>query len=232
MQSIIFVSAFKDINRKSWSSIPRTNELYFEQFNNLAKNIKYKLVVYLEKNIKDELLTKYAYPANIEFRDYNEVDTFYTKFYESEKNMISSREFQDKVPEDRKGAPEHWCAEYNLVNHSKINFVRHTKNLYPLYDYYSWLDFGCVRNTILDVPNFIDFSKLEHKIHYLALKNPNERRSPSDMVKSHDVYLTGSLNVIHTSFVNYFEIKELNNNQIFVVFNKSRSLHGKLPIPL
>jgi hypothetical protein len=205
-QPILFVTAFRDINRHTWSVIPRTVEVYNEQFLNLARNIDYKLLVFASAlHIKQ--LAGFDLPRNIEFIDINTVETFYDRFLERESRMIASPEFQTKVPADRKDCPEHWNAAYNLVNHSKINFIAAAKRLAPDYEFYSWLDFGCIRNTIADVPKYIDFSRLEKgKMLYLGLKAlPTHRRSASEMVASHDVYFAGSQFVIHTSIVTIME---------------------------
>lgn len=199
--SIVFVTAFKDIGRDKWDIIPRTTQTYIETFLNLARNIDYKLVVYVENKMLEHLKT-YNLSSNVILLSSSNVNTFYDMYIENERLMINSEEYKNKIPLDRKGAPEHWSAEYNLVNHSKINYIAHTKKLYPMYEYYSWLDFGCIRNTINDVPKHINFNKLHHKISYLALiMPPSERISADNMLKSHDVYLAGSQFITHTSLV-------------------------------
>ena len=203
--SIIFCTAFQDINRKDWSIIPRTNEEYLKYFINLANNIIYKLIVYVDDNIL-EMLKKYEFKSNIIFHRLSDVKTFFNLYIENERMMINSEIYKNKIPNDRKGAPEHWCAEFNLVNHNKINYVSYTKKLYPSYEYYSWIDFGCIRNTIEDVPKNINFHKLNKKISYLCLKSPPvERINSENMLKSHDVYLTGSQFITHTSLVEKHE---------------------------
>jgi hypothetical protein len=75
-----------------------------------------------------------------------------------------------------------------------------------MYEYYSWLDFGCIRNTIEDVPKNINFNKLHNKISYLALRMPpNDPINAEDMIHIHDVYLTGSLFITHNSLVEKHE---------------------------
>jgi len=203
--SILFVTAFKDIHRKNWHIIPRTNDEYIEQFMNLARTIKYRLIVFVEPFLKEILSTKNL-PSTIELVDSSLVTTFYDRFIENERAMITSDTFTTKVPADRKGAPEHWCAEYTMVNHSKINYVAYCKRAYPAYEFYSWLDFGCIRNTVEDVPVNINFSKLHKKISYLSLKEPPSLPiSANDMIRSHDVYLAGSQFVVHTDLVDQLE---------------------------
>jgi hypothetical protein len=203
--SIIFTSAFKDIGRNNWSNYGRTNELYIETFLNLANNIDYILIVYVEEPMYNTLLSCNL-KSNIVLISYSNVNTFYNAYIENERKMISSIEYKQKIPTDRTTNPEHWSAEYNLVNHSKINFVSHTKKLYPNYEYYGWIDFGCIRNRLSDVPKNIDFSKLENKICYLALTHlPIHPIDANTMLKSHTVYLAGSQFVTHRDLVETHE---------------------------
>lgn len=202
--TIIFTTAFKDIGRKDWHIIPRSNERYIQDFLNLANNINYKLIVYVEDNMYNILQT-YNLKSNIILINSNSVNTFFDMYIENERHMITSHEYKRKIPKDREDAPEHWCAEYNMVNHSKINYLVNTKKLFPNYEYYSWIDFGCIRNTINDVPKDIDFNKLDEKICYMTLKTPTHFIDANEILISHDVYFAGSQNVIHYNLVNITE---------------------------
>ena len=53
MDNILFITSFKDIGRSNWTSHKRTNEEYFNYFLNITNNINYKLIVYLDEEIKD-----------------------------------------------------------------------------------------------------------------------------------------------------------------------------------
>lgn len=199
--SLLFVTAFKNIGRDKWHIIPRTVETYCSDFLNLVNNLDYKLLVYVEDDMFD-YLKQMNLRSTVQLIHSKEVYTFYDEYIENEREMISSDDYQAKVTEDRKGAPEHWCADYTMVNHSKINYVRDAKARFPAYEYYSWIDFGCIRNTIEDVPKNIDVSKLSRSIMYLALMQPPAHTiSAEAMVRSHDVYLAGSQFVVHTDLV-------------------------------
>ena len=128
--NILFVTAFQDINRKSWKVISKTNEQYFNEFFNLANNIDYNLIVFINDVIKEELFKKYKFKSNIHFFNIDNINTFFNKFLESQTNIINSYLYKQKIPVDRRDAPEHWCPEYNLVNHNKINFVSAAKKIY------------------------------------------------------------------------------------------------------
>ena len=84
--SILFVSAFKDIGRSRWPIYTRSNEEYIRYFMDLAMNIKYKLIVFIEPHIREILVSKQL-PSNIILLDCNLVRTFYDKFIESDNFM-------------------------------------------------------------------------------------------------------------------------------------------------
>ena len=128
MKNILFVTAFKDIGRSNWHVFNRTNEEYFNYFYNLANNIDYTLLIYLDDDVKNELISKYSFRKNIIFEKISNLNTFYQKYFEEEKKIINSEEFKKKIPNHRLGYNvETWSAEYNLINHSKINFVSDAK---------------------------------------------------------------------------------------------------------
>lgn len=203
--SIIFSTAFQGINRKNWTSFNRKNDEYIKCFLSLAQNILYKLIVYLDDDMY-ESISKYNLKSNIILYKISDVKTFYNDFVENERLMINSNEYKKKLAPHRLNNPEHWSAEYNLVNHNKINYILQTKKLYPMYEYYAWIDFGCIRNNINDIPKNINFKKLHKKISYLALKEPpNEKISAENMLKSDDVYFAGAQFITHTTLVELHE---------------------------
>ena len=211
--SILFITAYRDIGRNNWKSISRTNQTYLENFFNLINNINntYNIIVYVEDNIKNEIYKFHNLPSNIIIKNINYVDDFYTKYQTIEEQIIVSDAYKQLIPIDRKEAPEHWCSKYNLVNHSKINYVSHSKKIYPDYDYYSWIDFGCIRNTVNDVPKNIDFNKLNkmnqiNKIIFLINTHiPINKINDKEMLSSHTIYFMGSQFIIHRDYVEIYE---------------------------
>jgi hypothetical protein len=207
-ENIIFVTAFKDIGRINWKNYQRSNDDYFNNFYNLAKNINYTLVVYLETDIINEVKKRYSFNNNIIFKEFNEVEEiFFNKYMGAEKKIMSSSIYQRKIPPSRKFKnPEHIYPDYTLINHSKINFLTHAKKNNPNYMFYAWIDFGYLRD-INNIPKDIDVSKLPKKIIYHALKTPPKNRiSPNEMLASEEVYLTGSSYIVHNSLVEKFNL--------------------------
>ena len=89
---ILCVSAYKDIGREKWGAYQRSNEEYFKNFMNLCNNINYKLIVYLDDKIKDELMSRFTFSSNIIFKNLNNVDTFFNKFLERDKIVMNIKE--------------------------------------------------------------------------------------------------------------------------------------------
>ena len=209
--SILFVTAYKDIGRSNWNNYNRTNEKYFECFIKLTKNIKYNLIVFISDDIRNILITHYEFNSNIIFKNLNDADTFIDKYLDQDLLVMSSDKYKSMIPYDRKTNPEHVYSEYNLINHSKINFVSASKKMYPDYEFYSWIDFGYVQDE-RNIPYNINTCRLPHKIIYHCILRPTNKIEAYDMLKSHDIYLTGSSYIIHSSMVELFE--ELYENKI------------------
>lgn len=203
MDDIIFVTAFKDIGRSTWNNYSRSTDTYITLFMILAQNIKYKLIVFAELQMINELKQK-KIPDNIIIYDILTVNTFLNKYLETEKKIMEDQIYKQKIPAHRKINPEHIYPEYTLINHSKINFISRVKKLFPNYTYYSWIDFGAIRQ-VKDVPMNINFNLLEKKIIYHALYLPQNRTDVNDMLASDMVYITGSQFVIHYDLIDIFE---------------------------
>lgn len=217
-EDIIFITAFKDINRKNWNNFRRSNDQYFSNFYNLAKNIEYLLIVYLEQPIIDKM-KDIKFNDNIILKDLNDVDTFYNKYIELDNQIIDSDEYKSKIPIHRQNNPEHCQYGYNLINHSKICFVKHTKTYYPNYKFYSWIDFGSFNQCVENIPKQLNLNLISEKITYSCLnKIPEKKIEPNEMLKSNIIFFTGS------SFIVYFEyvdiLYNLWNNKI-IEFQKN-----------
>ena len=205
--TIIFTTAFKDINRNNWKHYNLSNGRYIDYFYTLANNIKYKLIVYLEQDIKDNVCKNRTFNDNIIFKDMNDVDTFYNKFIENDRKIINSDIYKAKITDSRKNSPEHVFSEYNLINHSKINFVSHTMKLYPEFTHYAWIDFGRMNENISNVPTDINMSLIpNNKITYHFVNEPPVNRDDEhEMLKQHVVYLLGSSFIVPQNLISTFE---------------------------
>jgi hypothetical protein len=204
---IIFTTAFKEIDREKWKHYPVSTGRYIDYFIQLGKYIKYKLIVYLEEEIKDIILKKTSFNENIIFCELSKVNTFLNEFLEKDTEIMNSDIYKNKIPEYRNYLPEHLYSEYNLINHSKINFVNKTKELYPDYKYYAWIDFGRMNESIDNIPKNLDISLIpNNKITYHYVYDPpKERISEENMLLSNNVYLLGSSFIVPNHMVKMFE---------------------------
>jgi hypothetical protein len=206
-QEIIFVTAFKDIGRDKWNCYSLSNGRYIDYFYTLVNNIKYKLVVYLENDIKELVTKNKTFGENIIFKDLSSVNTFYNKYIENDKMIITSDNYKNKIPDYRANLPEHLYSEYNLINHSKINFVRNTKELYPNYLFYAWIDFGRMNESIDNIPKNIDISLLpsDKIVYHFVEEPPLQRIDENEMLTSNYVYMLGSSFIVPNKLVENFE---------------------------
>jgi len=211
--STLFVTAYKDIGRRYWNAYERPQSKYISVFTKMALSISkfYTLIVYCSKEVQQECLEECKkvfsldqFPPNVIFYGLEEVNTFYDRYIETERAIMRSPEYNQNIPWDRKENPEHKFAEYNLINHSKINFVADAKKRYNNYEYYVWVDFG-----LNDYPTK-DLNMEQHcppgKIVY-GLNTPMQpfKISPKQMLSSHVIYFMGSEFVAHKDAVEPFE---------------------------
>jgi len=210
-ESILFITAFKDIGRNKWNHCSRGNQSYFELFLMLAKNINYNLIVFVSDEIQQYLRTIHEFTPNIIFKNLDDTETFSEKYLDQDLLTMSSKKYQSMIPAERKNNPEHLYSAYNFINHSKINFVSASKKMYPDFDFYSWIDFGYVRDE-RSIPRGIKTSRLPKSIIYHCVINPTKKIEPEDMLKSNDIYITGSSFIVHASMVGVYE--ELYENKI------------------
>lgn len=211
-RDIIFVTAFKDINRKNWDNYSRSNETYFSCFYRLAKNIEYLLVVYLEPSMIEKI-KDIKFNNNIIFRNLDEVNTFYNKYIEIDNQIIDSDEYKSKIPPHRKNNPEHCQYGYNLINHSKICFIKNTKKYYPNYKFYSWIDFGTFNESVDNIPKRLNLNLISEKITYCCLNQiPKKKIEADTMLKSDIIFFTGSTFIVYFEYVDI--LYNLWNNKI------------------
>ena len=230
MKDILFITSFRNINRESWSSIPRTPQDYCSFFYKYASKIKYNLIVFVSDEIKEYLLKNFTFKENIIFLNNDCIETFYHKYLNLEREIINSSKFKSMIPVHRKSAVPTIYPDYNLVNHSKINYVNKAKKLYPDYKFYAWIDFGIHRllyNSKLY--NYIDIEKLPKKIIYQHIEGnipiaargklpiKDNSTTPQSILASHVVHFAGSIFLVHNTLVEKYEelyekkLKELHN---------------------
>lgn len=162
---ITLVTAFLDIGRDNWPNqdFKRTTEFYIDSFLNYL-NYPYKMVCYIDEKYIGKVLDAYEksphknkvfIPINRKWLDDNihawtniEKDRQILNHPEFKKFLTKRLDvmYPNGIPET--GVREHMCPEniypeYNVINHSKIDFIVHAiKNKYIDTYYTAWSDFG------------------------------------------------------------------------------------------
>lgn len=200
MTSVLFVTAFKDINRGNWGSYTRSRETYISWFKLLIRN-RIHLVVFADDStlriIKDECGYPHVFP-------YDEMNTYFTKIFKH--YDILNSDFMTQMRKITRVRPEIVYPEYNIVNYNKLIFIKRARAMAPTYTHYAWIDFGHCR-TEQDVYSNFDWEKLP--LDRIVFGSTNECVKPLSPVDAllKDTYLTfmkGGMFVIPTSMVDWF----------------------------
>ena len=212
MDEICFVTAFKKIKR-SWNL---SAEYYINHFLKLEQHIPYKLIVYVNSDIKKQIRSlQKVQRNNVEYKDLNSVsDAFIFKYLDIDSKIIEDYEYLKLIPESRKDLPEHKDKEYNLINHSKINFIADAKRCYPHYKFYGWVDFGRFNGNVNNIPSNLDFDMISHTA--ITCQSPHgvpiKRISPQDMLKENAVFILGASYVVPNALVE--KVEKLYDNKL------------------
>jgi hypothetical protein len=162
---ITLVTAFYDIGRENWEeNFKRDVSFYIDSFFKYL-DYDYKMICYIDDRHINKILEKYSQsnfknklfiPINRKWLDEN---IHAWKNVERDRAIMENKEYQDLLKSHRLpkmypyGIPEsnlrnHLCPEnvfpeYNVVNHSKIDFIVHAiKNGYITTKFTGWTDFG------------------------------------------------------------------------------------------
>jgi hypothetical protein len=149
MVGVLCITAFKEINRGEWADKgvlhSRSTEDYLNWFVNLSK-LNITLICFCDEPIASEIRSRSSF-KNI--FPYDESDTFF-KYINTETMIMNSPYYKRIVGSS--SLPEHSVPEYNIVNHSKVNFIRRAYEMNPGYSHYAWIDFGFQRSPPTETP--------------------------------------------------------------------------------
>ena len=169
-KDICYVSAYFDIDRKSWNHFGRTFEEYlvtFEPFFDLFnKNICENdlMVLFIDKKYENEIKNRINDDVNIIIIP---IDNEFMsnlprwKTLDREREIMNNLDFQELLGIRKNYYPEHLHPEYTLITHSKIDFVSWliTNNIVD-YEYYTWVDFGFFKLKENIPKKLLDINKL------------------------------------------------------------------------
>jgi len=194
---ITLITAFYDIGRQNWKNndFKRTADFYITSFLTYL-NYPYKMVCYIDDRYisrvietyeKSEFKNKVFIPINREWLD-NNIHAW--SLIENDRRILNSDAYKDflkrrlplmypaGIPETN--VREHLCpeniyAEYNIVNHSKIDFIMHAIENNHVNTYFTgWTDFGYFSTYHSDsstLPkNILDTSKFDREKITICLR--------------------------------------------------------------
>jgi hypothetical protein len=204
---IAFVTMFKNLGRDKWEFYKRSSIMYLNCFKQLAENIDYTLVVYVETDMLKEIINNVKLKNNIILIDSSTISTYLNKYIESESQIMASETYKSKIPEQRKKCPEHTLPQYTLTTHSKIQYIYNTKKIMPGYDYYAWIDFGWVRNNAIEtIPRNLDLNKLGNKIIINNLNViPKIHLSAETMLSRNEIFIAGNSYIVPNHQLEVFQ---------------------------
>ena len=136
---------------------------------------------------------------------------------------MKTEKYQKLIPHSRKLNPEHCEPKYNTITCMKIEFLKQSKDKYPNYNFYSWIDFGCCRENYcfkipinmelcgdkpysFALPTDIDFEILENKITFHSFNKPdfNIKIHEYDMLKTDQIFFDGSQFIVDRNLLDKF----------------------------
>jgi len=246
---ITIVTAFLDIGRDKWpnSEFKRTTEFYIDSFLNYL-NYPYRMVCYIDEKYIDKVLQVYEkspyqnkkfIPINKEWMNYN---IHAWSNLEIDRKILNSDEFKNFLKKRLEimypnGLPsenirEHLCPEniypeYNVINHSKIDFIMHAEKNGFINTYFTaWSDFGYFSTYHSDgsiLPrNTIDTNKLDRTKITICLRRKiveNDTDMYFTLLYAYELFI-GAFYAGPTHMMEYFQqlyhscVVELYNNGI------------------
>ena len=170
---LVIVTAFLDINRDAWNKYNKSTQQYVDAFYNYFNYDNY-MVAFIDDRYINEVLNKYVnakykktkfIPINVKWME----DNIYAwKQLLKSTNIMKSQEYVTLVKSRiDAGCPENMYAEYNAINHSKVDFINYAINLNhaSVNDIICWSDFGYFNSVFHNNCNeYPTFSLDKHKI--------------------------------------------------------------------
>ena len=226
MNSVIFITAFKDIHRGEWQTYTRSTQQYLDYFKILIKN-HIRLILFAEENIIDFVKKEY----NFEFvYPYDEKNTYFNRL-EKHKTILDS-DLMEEIRKTTRIRPELVIPEYNLVNYNKLIFLQRAKNMFPHYTHYAWIDFGHCRSEENVFTNF-DWNRLPNdKIVFGADLYEKEIPDPITMIyKDTNTVIKGSLFFVPNNMVEWFNSaleNEINYYESLTILDNDQALYKQI----
>ncbi len=162
--SLCLVSAFLDINRSEWPLFTRSIDKYINDFKPYLK-LNHSMVVFIDSKHRDKVAELIRYNNNITLIP---IDNEWMRshitayiYLETENTIMQTDKFKELI-RHRIHHPECSKPEYNIIQHSKIDFVNHViEHVDPQHTYYAWTDFGYFQDLNNIPTGNLDLSKFD-----------------------------------------------------------------------
>jgi protein YibB len=173
MENICIVSAFLDIGRQDWKNFQRSLQQYFNNFKPYTE-LKHEMIVFMDDKHIDCLKKICEGTSHIKIlpinREWMKENIYEYQQLDREKEIMESDSFKNLV-KHRLHHPECSKPEYNIIQHSKIDFLAYVINNKLSYaQYYAWSDFGYFQIQNRIPKNSLDLNKFNlEKINFQGI---------------------------------------------------------------
>jgi hypothetical protein len=170
MSNLTLITAFIDINRGDWSVFKRSVDYYFECFLPYL-SLNHDIILFLDDRYLDKIKHDKVKVIPIS-KEWLTTNIHAYKFLEKESEIMKSNKYKMLISH-RFSCPETWCPEYNIIQHSKIDFVSYAiNNNLSKSEYYAWTDFGFFQDKTKIPKKGLDINKFDlDRINFQAI-NP------------------------------------------------------------
>lgn len=206
MSNITVVTAFFDIGRKDFNTLPRNNDKYFNDFKFWAR-LNNDLIVYTEEIFKNRVLEirdSFGLAERTKIIIIDNIFDIEPLIFKAMKEISENKIFQNfrLLPYALSGK-----ANYSYLMLLKAWFINDAVSKKLTTDVVSWIDFGFNHGGAL-YTNPLDFDyewkfQFEDKIHLFALREPLARPI-FEIVRQLDDYIMGAIMIIPSKFASIF----------------------------
>lgn len=177
--SLCLVSAFLDIGRGNWRVFRRSIAQYFVHFLPYT-NMKHEMIVFMDDKYIDNLRQLCCNAPHITIipinREWMSKNIHAYQQLHREVAIMRSSNFR-KLIYHRHAHPECSQPEYNIMQHSKVDFVCYAieKKLSQA-EYYAWTDFGYFQNPSRVPKNPLDLTKFDlERVNFQGINPVTEK---------------------------------------------------------
>lgn len=183
---VCLVTAFLDIGRDEWNTYSRSVSEYFTSFLPYLR-LHHDIIVFMDDRHSlnlQSLISKCSPSARVKIvpinREWMKDHIFAYSKLKMETLIMNSDGFKQLIPDYRKGCPETYSPEYNIMQHAKIDFVCHAIDAnYSQCRYFAWTDFGYFKNdsmTMDTAKTKLDITKFDlEKVNFQTINPVDER---------------------------------------------------------